>query len=192
MFFGIYFTSIIGFAFVFMLLLPGEDSPFASGNKSFVKVVAMMIGELEYGDTFADENIVIKLVFLFFVFIIPIIINNLLIGLTVSNVSELIVNANVKSLESKIRTIAQLEKSFVYAKVFKDFSSISNSSTQEVCIQPSNRKKSIISEVDLTAVHKIDRDDDDQRIMGTRHTFLCWDTYVPISVFEDSIRRLGC
>ena len=129
MFFGIYFTSIIGFAFVFMLLLPGEDSPFASGNKSFVKVVAMMIGELEYGDTFADENIVIKLVFLFFVFIIPIIINNLLIGLTVSNVSELIVNANVKSLESKIRTIAQLEKSFVYAKVFKDFSSISNRKT---------------------------------------------------------------
>eukprot|EP00092_Neocalanus_flemingeri_P010489 GFUD01011300.1.p1 GENE.GFUD01011300.1~~GFUD01011300.1.p1 ORF type:complete len:769 (+),score=191.85 GFUD01011300.1:38-2344(+) len=190
MFFGIYFTSILGFAFVFMLLLPGEDSPFGVEEKAFVKVVAMMIGEVEYGETFADKIIAINLVFLLFVFIIPIIINNLLIGLTVSNVTELILNANMKSLESKIRAIAQFEKSFVMTKIFKNFSSISKNSSQEVCIQPSLRKKSILSECDLTVVHKVDRDDDDQRKMGERIEFLYLDTYVPISVFEESVRRL--
>ena len=151
-----------------------------------------MIGEVEYGDTFADKNIVINLVFLFFVFIIPIIINNLLIGLTVSNVSELILNANVKSLESKIRTIAQLEQSFVMTRIFKNLSSISNSSSQEVCIQPSSRKKSILSEVDLTCVHKVGRDEKDQRVMTERLTFLWWFiTYVPISVYEESIKRIS-
>ena len=189
MFFGIYITTILGFALVFILLVYGEQ--FENEEKSFVKVVAMMIGEVEYGDTFADKNIVINLVFLFFVFIVPIIINNLLIGLTVSNVSELILNANVKSLESKIRTIAQFEKSFVMTRIFKNLSSISNNSCQEVCIQPSNRRKSILSEVDLTVVHKVSRDDKDQRVMGEKLTFLWWFiTYVPISVYEESIRRI--
>ena len=74
MFFGIYFTSILGFALVFMLLLPGAESPFENKGKAFVKVVAMMIGEVEYGETFAKEDFAINIVFLFFVFIIPIII----------------------------------------------------------------------------------------------------------------------
>ena len=190
MFFGIYITTILGFALVFILLVYGEQ--FENEEKSFVKVVAMMIGEVEYGDTFADKNIAINLVFLFFVFIVPIIINNLLIGLTVSNVSELILNANVKSLESKIRTIAQFEKNFVMTRIFKNLSSISNNSCQEVCIQPSNRSKSILSEVDLTVVHKVSRDDKDQRVMGERLTFLWWFiTYVPISVYEESIRSIN-
>ena len=174
-----------------MLLVPGEESPFENKGKAFVKVVAMMIGEVEYGDTFADKNIAINIVFLFFVFIIPIIINNLLIGLTVSNVSELILNANVKSLESKIRTIAQIEKSFIMTKVFRSLGSISENGSQEVCIQPSSRKKSILSEVDLTVVHKVDRDGKDQRKMGEKLTFLwMFDTFVPISVFEESIKRI--
>ena len=191
MFFGIYFTSILGFALVFMLLLPGEESPFENKGKAFVKVVAMMIGEVEYGDTFADKNIAINIVFLLFVFIIPIIINNLLNGLTVSNVSELILNANVKSLESKIRTIAQFEKSFIMTRIFRSLSSISENGSQEVCIQPSSRKKSILSEVDLTVVHKVDRDGKDQRKMGENLTFLwMFDTFDPISVFEESIKRI--
>ena len=186
MFFGIYFSTILGFTFVFLLLLPDKESPFANDEKAFVKVVAMMIGEVEYSDTFADKNIVINLIFLLFVFMIPIIITNLLIGLTVSNVSELILHANIKSLELKIRTIARLEKSFVMTKIFKDFKLIKENSSQTFCIQPRIRKKSILSEVDLTVVHEVNRDGKKGKIIK----FMFLYTYVPITVFDDSIKRL--
>ena len=78
-----------------------------------------MIGELEYEDTFGQKSVLINIVFFVFVVIIPIIINNLLIGLTVDNVSELMEDAQFKSIESKLYTIKQLEKSFVLAKVLR-------------------------------------------------------------------------
>ena len=189
MFFGIYFTSILGFAFVFKMLIPEKD-PFDNFGKAFIKVVAMMIGEVEYGDTFADESIVINFVFLFFVFIVPIIINNLLIGLTVSNVTELIINATVKSLESKIKTITQIEKTFLVTKLLGNFKSITRSGSQEVCIHPSDRKKSILSETDLTRVHKVDRDEKDNRIIGKPLKFLNFDTYIPVSIVEEAMKRI--
>ena len=68
----------------------GEDEkPFQISIKTFFRVIAMMVGELEYADTFTEETIIINVVFFIFVVIIPIIINNLLIGLTVDNVGQL-------------------------------------------------------------------------------------------------------
>merc|ERR1711915_465759 len=116
------------------------------GSISVVKVVAMMIGEMEYEDTFGDKSFSINLVFLIFVFFIPIIINNLLIGLTVSNVTELIRIANSKSLETKIRKIAAIENSNIMKMLYSKSRKLTETvlkKEQEVCIQPSQRKKSI-------------------------------------------------
>ena len=118
MFFSIYLPCLIGFTFIFMFLLPSEDS-FRVSPITFMKTVSMMIGELEYEDTFGQKSVLINIVFFVFVVIIPIIINNLLIGLTVDNVSELMEDAQFKSIESKLYTIKQLEKSFVLAKVLR-------------------------------------------------------------------------
>lgn len=119
MIFFIYLSTILGFTFVFILLMPNV---FKVHGQTLMKTVAMMVGELEYEDTFGDESFTINLVFFVFVIIIPIIINNLLIGLTVDNVSELMDDALFKSLESKIKTISQIEKSFTLKKVKHLFS----------------------------------------------------------------------
>ena len=115
-FFGIYIPMILGFTFVFMVLMPEKES-FDISFSTFMKTVAMMVGELEYEDTFKEESFIINLVFFFFVIIIPIIINNLLIGLTVDNVSELLTNAQFKSIYQKIKTIEQIEKQYFLTKV---------------------------------------------------------------------------
>lgn len=119
MIFFIYLSTILGFTFVFILLMPDV---FKVHGQTLMKTVAMMVGELEYQDTFGDESFTINLVFFVFVIIIPIIINNLLIGLTVDNVGELMDDALFKSLESKIKTISQIEKSFTLKKVKQLFS----------------------------------------------------------------------
>ena len=49
-----------------------------------------MVGELDYEDTFTADNFIQQMVFMAFVVIMTIMLNNLLIGLTTSNVHELI------------------------------------------------------------------------------------------------------
>ena len=114
MIFCIYLSTLLGFTFVFVLLMPEE---FKVHGQTLMKTVAMMVGELEYQETFGERSFTINLVFFVFVIIIPIIINNLLIGLTVDNVGDLMDDALFKSLESKIKTISQIEKSFTLKKV---------------------------------------------------------------------------
>ena len=77
----------------------------------------MMIGELDYKETFKKHNIAINLIFFVFVIGVPIIINNLLIGLTVDNVKELTEQATLKGLEHQINTIEAIQGRLMYSKV---------------------------------------------------------------------------
>ena len=77
----------------------------------------MMIGELEYNDTFKKHDKSINLIFFVFVIGVPIIINNLLIGLTVDNVTELTENAALQGLKSQIKTLETIQSSLMYSKV---------------------------------------------------------------------------
>ena len=51
-------------------------------------VIGMMVAELTYEETFTLDNVILQLVFLKFVFLWTLLLNNLLIGLTMSNVRE--------------------------------------------------------------------------------------------------------
>ena len=77
-----------------------------------------MVGELDYKETFGEQNIIINTIVFIFVIVIPIVINNLLIGLTVDNVQELTKDACMKGLESKIKAISAIDKSFLGKVVF--------------------------------------------------------------------------
>lgn len=79
----------------------------------------MMVGELEYKDTFGPRGFIINAIVFIFVIVIPIVINNLLIGLTVDNVQELTKDACLKGLESKIKAISAIDKSFLGKVFFK-------------------------------------------------------------------------
>ena len=49
----------------------------------------MMVGELTYEENFVDEGILSQTIFLIMVIILTTLLNNLLIGLTTSNISDL-------------------------------------------------------------------------------------------------------
>ena len=168
LFLGLYFSTLLGFTFVF-ILIQGEE--FSAKPQTFVRTVAMMVGELEYKDTFGSQNIIINTIVFIFVIVIPIVINNLLIGLTVDDVQELTRDACLKGLESKIKAISVIDKSFLgkvfsklailylpYINVFSvkivarfGYSRIIEKN-QEVCIHPSVRHKPFSSQVDITKV----------------------------------------
>ena len=104
-FFFIYFSLLIGFIACFTLMLPEKfEQPL-----QISRAVAMMIGELEYSDTFLESGALIKMLVIVFVILVPIIINNLLIGLTVSDVDGLLKNANMDGIVFRLRNIAFLD-----------------------------------------------------------------------------------
>ena len=81
-----------------------------------------MIGELEYKETFVSDrtknrDIPINLIFFVFVIGVPIIINNLLIGMTVDNVTELTEQATLKGLKSQIKILETIQSSLMYSKI---------------------------------------------------------------------------
>ena len=76
-----------------------------------------MVGELEYEETFMKHDKSINLIFFIFVIGVPIIINNLRIGLTGDNVKELTENAARKGLKSQINTIETIQSSLMYRRV---------------------------------------------------------------------------
>ena len=110
LFLGLYFTILLGFTFVF-IIIQGED--FSAEAQTFVRSVSMMVGELNYADTFGEKNIIINIIVFLFIIVIPIVMNNLLIGLTVDNVQDLTKDALLKGLEWKIKAISAIDKSFL-------------------------------------------------------------------------------
>ena len=129
LFFGVYLTMIIAWAFTFYLTIGGEQ--FTNWVGSIVKVIAMMIGEVEYSDTFAwdtwQHSFVINILFVFFVFIVPVVINNLIIGLTVSDTNEVLKEAETHSLKKKMADIIEFELVFLKNTLLgKMFSKLNN------------------------------------------------------------------
>ena len=84
----LYLNIISLFNNVLVHLLYKENKVFHHKGylSAFGKVIAMMVGELTYEETFTPDNVIHQLVFLKFVFILTLLLNNLLIGLTTSNV----------------------------------------------------------------------------------------------------------
>ena len=115
LFITLYLSLILGFAMSFNLLVNGKDAKeFANPFnivKPFIKTIAMMTGEVEYSDLFGENKILANMFFFFFVIIGPIIINNLLIGLTVSDVNDLIESSNMDGLSFKLKEIAIMDNS---------------------------------------------------------------------------------
>jgi hypothetical protein len=106
-FLSLYFCLLLGFTISFSILLPEKfTSPWLIPT-----TMVMMTGELDYEEKFGKAGSFIKAVVFIFIILVPIIINNLLIGLTINDVDILIKNANISGLEFKLRHIDMLDKS---------------------------------------------------------------------------------
>ena len=108
-FFLLYVAVLVGFTLAFYLTLPEEfDNPFG-----ITKTLAMMVGELEFGDTFGDKDFFRNMLFFVFALAVTVVISNLLIGLTVSDVAELLEKAKMDGMEFKLEEITQMDNSCI-------------------------------------------------------------------------------
>ncbi|KAK3725015.1 hypothetical protein QZH41_017479, partial [Actinostola sp. cb2023] len=119
---GIYVTMLFG---VLKSLL---KHPFQDIGLSSIKVIAMMIGELEYTRFLVEQqNMIPQLstaVFLCFCIFLPIVLMNLLIGLAVGDIDTVQKNAELKLLAIKIDAIYALEQqlpAFILRYFYKPF-----------------------------------------------------------------------
>ena len=104
--FFLYGGFIFGFAVTFYFI---QVEGFTKAVE-FNKMLTMMVGEL---DTEDFDDCFKAFIFMCFIFLVPIIMNNLMISLTVSDVKDLIENANVHSLLSKMETISLIENTYL-------------------------------------------------------------------------------
>ena len=108
-FFLLYVAVLVGFTIAFYLTLPEEfDNPIG-----ITKTLAMMTGELEFGDTFGDKDFFRNILFFVFTLAVTVVISNLLVGLTVSDVAELLENAKMDGMEFKLEEITQMDNSWI-------------------------------------------------------------------------------
>ena len=86
------------------------------GSIQISRTVAMTIGEFDYDDKFGRDikssTLFSRTMFILFAVLCPIILSNLLIGLTVSDVEDLIKNAHISGLGFKVRIIDLLDDSW--------------------------------------------------------------------------------
>ena len=89
-FFLSYLVEILAFTLAFHILLR-DNTSFHSLADSFMMVIIMLLGELDYSSLIeAPENIwLLKIVFLMFILMMSIVLINLIIGLSISDISTL-------------------------------------------------------------------------------------------------------
>lgn len=111
-FLGAYLCLLIAFSLGFSVLLPNYG-PFNNIGNGFVKVIMMMIGELEYEDIFYGNVKVnyssAKIMFLAFVILVTIILTNLMVGLAVSDIQGLQKSAGLDRLVRQAELVSHLE-----------------------------------------------------------------------------------
>ena len=120
-FFAVFLTTLIAFAFTLHILLP-KHPVFKNPFTSFLKVLVMLIGEFDFNDTFTVENVNIygvpasqgltQFFFVLLLFLVSIVIANLIIGLSVSNIEELLKESEIYKMEKMVQQISAAEKFF--------------------------------------------------------------------------------
>ena len=111
-FFSSFGPAFIAFCVIFHVLLPSSAS-FARLEDSFLKVLSMLMGELDFTNSFIvkyEANFVAKLFFLLFLIVMALVFMNLLLGLAVSDIEELERISRMRRAIVEFHTIASMEK----------------------------------------------------------------------------------
>merc|ERR1719228_1750233 len=108
-----------------------------------------MTGELDFGDTFGDKDKYRQLLLAIFVISVTIVISNLLVGLTVSDVAQLLEQAKMDGMEFKLEQISNMDNSWVMKGIelvlsCTNYSHMISKHDQEVVIMPNKAKSGFI------------------------------------------------
>ena len=151
----VYAPVILGFSFVFYILLSNKDT-FMNPPNAIIKTFVMLIGELEYEENFllqmsGDGKFSTQLVLVVFLLLGCIVIMNLLVGLAVSEIDKLRKQANEIRLKLRVEELIRQEDLFVKKPSLLDWLSTSwqtrivhhHSLFSRLRIETSNRKMSL-------------------------------------------------
>ncbi|EDV27630.1 uncharacterized protein TRIADDRAFT_53526 [Trichoplax adhaerens] len=111
---------MVAFAFAFTILAGSEDV-FSTISLAMIKVLDMMVGEIDYKDVFVTaisgrtikypDNYVLVAFLVIFIFLMPILLMNLMIGLAIGDIDKIQRNANIRRLGIQIDFLDDLERS---------------------------------------------------------------------------------
>ncbi|RDD38700.1 Transient receptor potential cation channel subfamily A member 1 [Trichoplax sp. H2] len=111
---------IVAFAFVFIILAENEDV-YGSFSLSCIKVLNMMVGEIDYNDIFVPAitnktipypyNYMTMITLIVFMFLMPILLTNLMIGLAIGDIDQIQKSANLRRLANQVDFLDDLERS---------------------------------------------------------------------------------
>ncbi|XP_071643913.1 uncharacterized protein [Temnothorax longispinosus] len=108
-FFFSYLILILAFTIAFNILLRNDG--FSDSGLSFFKTIIMFTGEFDANDiSFSVYPVWSRIVFVLFIFYIVIVLFNLLNGLAISNIAEILNKAEIIGLISRVRLVACFEK----------------------------------------------------------------------------------
>ncbi|XP_075237614.1 transient receptor potential cation channel subfamily A member 1 homolog isoform X1 [Lycorma delicatula] len=105
---------VIGFVFCFCIQFPNSEL-FSNPFFSFVKTTTMMAGEFDYEDLFEHgkgkkELYASRFIFLLFVLLATVVLMNLMVGLAVNDIQDLLIKGHVKCLIKQAEFISHFEK----------------------------------------------------------------------------------
>ena len=109
----VFLPTLLAFSLSFFVLLPSNEA-FADPMTAMLKSIAMMVGELDFVDNFTidksiqadDSEVTLQIMFLLFVLFVSIIIANLIIGLTVSEIDDLYNEARAIRLQKMVTQVS--------------------------------------------------------------------------------------
>jgi len=138
-----YVLLLIAFALSFYILFRGSVERdgsviFANPFLSLQKTITMFAGEFDSSSlNFDSFPYTSQVIFLLFIFLVPIILLNLLNGLAVSDTHAIRRNAETLSLVARVRLILKIEAS---VRVLRRWMTCSVEETKEVCVLYPNRR----------------------------------------------------
>ncbi|XP_065282386.1 transient receptor potential cation channel subfamily A member 1 homolog [Dermacentor albipictus] len=111
-FFMVFFLFIVAFALTFFALLQNQ-APFDTPWKAIMKTTVMMIGEIEYDSIFTENVLPYEtssyILMAMFIVLMTIITSNLLVGLAVDDIKEVLEQAELKRLGMQVKLVLTVE-----------------------------------------------------------------------------------
>ena len=112
----LYAQILFAFALVFFILLP-FDKIYDNYGEAFMKTVTMMVGEFEYEDHFVANDawfdpyyILPNMVFITFLVTVAIVLQNLMIAMTITEMQEIYYKADIVTAERQIYPLLMAEQ----------------------------------------------------------------------------------
>lgn len=99
------------------MILFKSNAPFEDPWTAFLKTIVMTTSEFDYSGSFNEEHfkndpyslIIVRIIFLIFLFLTPIVLMNLTIGIAVNDINKLKSRSNIRRLHTKIEFLSTLD-----------------------------------------------------------------------------------